>query len=201
MAHQPQTPNTSTPTTRKRRRQGVRLTPEQRRAAQDVFLHEFAIRANLTSACRAAGIDRSTAYDWQERDEAFSFRYKQAEAEANDVLRAAIFQRAVQGVEKPLHYQGRVVQRKVIDPETGKDRYVDVTVREYSDTLLIFLAKARMPSEFRERASLDLTSGGHSLMEDLALTLARLRDTTAAADDGMPAITDGNDDGNRDPTQ
>lgn len=132
---------TNTSAQQKRRRQGQRLTVEQRRAAQDAFLDAFATSANLRAAAKVAGIDRNMVYYWQEHDEAFSFRYAQAEADANDVIRAAIYTRAVNGVDKPLHYQGRLVTDAM-----GRA----VTVKEYSDTLLIFLAKARMP-EFRER--------------------------------------------------
>lgn len=133
----------------KKRRRGVRLEREERERAQAAFLDAFATSANLRAACKVAGVSRTTVYGWQEHDEAFSFRYQQAEADANDVIRAAIYNRAVTGVDKPLHYQGRIVQREVIGPD-GKRRLVDATVREYSDTLLIFLAKARMP-EFRDR--------------------------------------------------
>jgi hypothetical protein len=133
--------------TPKKRRSGQRLTAEEKRRAQAVFLEAFAQSANVTAACRKAGISRETIYRWQEHDATFSLRFKQAEAEANDVIRAAIFQRAVQGVDKPLHYQGRVV----VD-----ERGQRLTVKEYSDTLLIFLAKARMP-EFRERQQLEVT--------------------------------------------
>ncbi|MGH2517370.1 MAG: hypothetical protein ACRDHP_17110 [Ktedonobacterales bacterium] len=129
----------------KKRRQGKRMSPDEKRRAQAVFLATFATSANLRAAAVAAGIDRNTVYYWQEHDEAFSFRYKQAEADANDVVRAAIFQRAVVGVDKPLHYQGRLIK-----DEQGQR----MTVKEYSDTLLIFLAKSRMP-EFREKQQIE----------------------------------------------
>jgi hypothetical protein len=129
--------NTATP---KRRRVGQRPSAAEKRLAQDVFLRTFADNANLRAACKAAGIDRSTVYRWQEHDDAFSFRFKQAEADANDVIRAAIYQRAIQGVDKPVFHAGVVAG----------------AVREYSDTLLIFLAKSRMP-EFRERQQVDIS--------------------------------------------
>ena len=134
-------------TTPKKRRRGQRLTAAQREAAQETFLEHFAQSANLTASCRMAGIERTTVYGWQEHDETFSMRYQQAEAEANDVIRAAIFRRAIVGVDKPLHYQGRLVK-----DENGKL----ATVKEYSDTLLIFLAKARMP-EFRDKQQVEVS--------------------------------------------
>lgn len=143
----PQRRSNNNTTTPKKRARGVRLTPEQKTAAQTLFLTVFAQSANLTAACRRAGIDRSTVYRWQEHDTAFTVRYHEAEAEANDVVRAAIFQRAVNGVDKPLHHNGRLVR-----DEDGRP----VTVKDYSDTLLIFLAKARMP-EFRDKQQVEIS--------------------------------------------
>lgn len=101
----------------------------------------------MLAACKSAGVDRNTIRAWQEHDETFGFQFKQAEADANDVIRAAIFTRAVQGVDKPLHYQGRLVK-----DERGKP----ATVKDYSDTLLIFLAKSRMP-EFRDKQQVEVS--------------------------------------------
>jgi len=146
--------NSATP---KRRRSGQRPSPAEKRLAQDVFLRTFADNANLRAACKAAGVDLSTVYRWQEHDETFSFRFKQAEADANDVIRAAIYQRGLQDVDKPLHFNGRMVTEEVPDPQhPGQMMQRRVTVKEYSDTLLIFLAKSRMP-EFRERQQVDIS--------------------------------------------
>ena len=52
-----------------------------------------------------------------------------------DDLELEARRRAVEGTERPVFYQG------------GEVGYV----REYSDTLLIFLLKAHRPNKFRER--------------------------------------------------
>jgi hypothetical protein len=130
-----------------KRRSGQRLTAVQRQAAQQLFLEAFAQMANFSMACRAAGVHRSVVYRWQEHDEAFALRYRQAEAEANDRIRAAIYRRAITGIEKPVHHNGRLV----VDADGNP-----VTVREYSDVLLMFYAKSRMP-EFRDRQQVELT--------------------------------------------
>jgi hypothetical protein len=54
---------------------------------------------------------------------------------ANETIEQEIYRRAVTGVEKPLSSKGIL---------TGQ------SIREWSDTLLIFLAKARMPGKYRE---------------------------------------------------
>ena len=135
--------NTPTP---KKRRSGQRMTTMQRKAAQAAFLAAFEKAANVTQACREAGIDRSTCYQWLEHDQQFSMLYHQAEQIANDAIRAEIFRRGHDGWDEDVYsfgkYQG--------------------TVRKYSDTLLIFLAKARMP-EFREKSQLDVNTNARTV--------------------------------------
>lgn len=143
--------NTSTPLRTSRRRNGQRMSAVERKATQEVFLQAFALTANVRAACMKAGIDRSTVYQWQEHDEFFSLRFKQAELDANDVIRAEMFRRAVQGVEKPMVSMGKVVYTT---DEQGKPK--PMMVREYSDSLLSLLAKARMP-EFRDKQQVEVS--------------------------------------------
>lgn len=118
---------------------GRRFTKAERAETQALFLDAFATSGIILVACRAAGITRQLVDYWNEHDEDFGNRYGLARREADDRIRAEIQRRAMQGVQrsKPIFYKGQQV---------GSDVYV-----EYSDTLLIFLAKARMP-EFREKA-------------------------------------------------
>lgn len=137
---------TTSPHTRIRR-QGQRMTAEEKRIAQATFLEAFANTANVRAACKKASIDRSQVYRWQEHDEQFSLRFKQAEAEANDMLRAAAWRRGVEGVEEPVISMGTQVYTD------GKP----LTKRVYSDMLLSLLMKARMP-EFREKSQVDVNA-------------------------------------------
>ena len=116
------------------------LTSEERAVAQETFLNTYATRGNATAGCGAAGVGRTSINRWLERDEAFSTRYEQAKAKYCDRLRQEIDRRAVNGVLKPVYYQGEKVG----------------TIREYSDTLLIFQAKAKMP-EYREKVQVEQT--------------------------------------------
>ncbi len=100
----------------------------------EAFLATFRQTANVMLSCRAAGIDRSTAYDWFHRDPEFLARFREAELDANDVLEAEMHRRGVLGYDRPISIGG---QREV--------------VREYSDPLLLALARARMPHKYRER--------------------------------------------------
>ena len=115
---------------------------DERQAIQATFLAAFERSANVTESCKAAGIDRSTFYDWLEKYEIFSLLYNQAKEIANDAIRAEIFRRGHDGYTEQVLVGGKVQ-----------------TVHKYSDTLLIFLAKSRMP-EFREKQSLEVTTPG-----------------------------------------
>lgn len=125
--------DTSNPTDEKRR-QGDHLTAAERAKVQARFLTAYAKTGIILRASKAAKVDRTTVYYWQEHDEHFALRMNQARAEADDALREEIRRRAVTGTLKPVYQGGHFVG----------------TIREYSDTLLIFLAKSRMP-EFREK--------------------------------------------------
>jgi hypothetical protein len=113
-------------------------TKEERQLA---FLEAYARQANVMVAARAAGIHRSTAYEWLEHDQDFSFAYHQAKEAAKDVIRAEIFRRGHDGWDEPVYQMG----------------YYAGTVHKYSDTLLIFHAKMLMP-EYREKSQVDINA-------------------------------------------
>lgn len=112
------------------------VTPQKRskKERQKLFLEEFAQNANILLSARKAGVSRKTIYVWLEIDEDFSFAFNQAKEDANDMLRAEIYRRAIEGVPEKVWQLGK---------------YCGETTK-YSDTLLIFLCKARMP-EFRDK--------------------------------------------------
>lgn len=125
------------------RRPGHRLTKQQTQELQEKFLKSFSMTANVRAACMQAGIDRATVRKWEEHDETFGFRYKEAKADANDLIRAELHRRAIQGYDKPVISVGKIVY--------DKDGKV-LTEKIYSDNLLGLLAKARLP-EFRDKQS------------------------------------------------
>jgi hypothetical protein len=105
------------------------------------FLKAFAQHGNITAAARVAGCDRASHRYWLENDPDYLEKFRTADEEACDVLRAEIFRRAAVGIDKPVFYKGARV----------------ATVKEYSDGLLMFLARARMPNEFRDRVDINQT--------------------------------------------
>lgn len=126
------------------------MTQRQMQRRKKLFLEHFAVHGNVSYGADHAGIQRSTVYRWQEHDDAFAAAYREAEIKATETLEAEARRRAVVGVDK---------QRRVYDNRGNLiDEYTETT---YSDTLLIFLLKARAPEKYRDRH--DITSGGQPL--------------------------------------
>lgn len=135
-------------------------TPQKgfsKEARQRLFLKAFAEHANVGLAAQAAHINRTTVYTWLEHDEAFSFAFNQAKEDARDVLRAEIYRRAKEGWDEPV----------------WGAKGLKGTVRKYSDTLLIFHAKAMMP-EYREKSQVDVNTYGGDMAAFRDLVLASL---------------------------
>lgn len=109
---------------------------------QKAFLTALKKTGNVTKACRAAKIDRTTPYRHRESDEEFARLWDEAIDESADLLEAEALRRAVTGWNEPVFQGGRQVG----------------TIRKYSDPLLVLLLKANKPDKFRERH--DITSDG-----------------------------------------
>ena len=122
--------------TLKKRRKGQRMTPKQRIEAQAMFLAAYEETANVLMAAERAEIDRTLVYYWLEHDEQFGFTYNLADKAANMRIEAEIRRRAIEGWDEPLISAGKRLG----------------TVRKYSDVLLMFYAKRRMP-EYRDKSA------------------------------------------------
>jgi hypothetical protein len=99
------------------------------------FLAAFAETGNISAASRLSGVDRKNHYDWMKDDPDYPTMFIDADKQAAEALETEARRRAVQGTNKPVFYKGE---------ECG-------TVKEYSDTLLIFLMKGAMPDKYSER--------------------------------------------------
>jgi hypothetical protein len=110
----------------------------------DVFINMLAKCGVVSKACKAAGISRMTAYRYRENDPVFKDQWDEAIDIAVENMEAEAQRRAVEGVLKPVYQKGTKVG----------------TVREYSDTLLIFLLKAHKPKKYRDNATIEHTGAG-----------------------------------------
>ena len=92
---------------------------------------------NVVAASKAANVPGRTHYQWIDDDPEYAAEVPKAFERAGQVLEAEARRRAVEGVSKPI-IGGR-----------NRDEVV-TTVKEYSDTLLIFLLKGVYPEKYRE---------------------------------------------------
>lgn len=143
--------------THKKRRKGQHMTAKERQEAQDAFLKAYEKTANILTAAEQVGIDRTLVYYWLEHDEQFGFAYNLADKAANMRIEAEIHRRGVEGYQEPVWQMGQYCGQ----------------ITKYSDTLLIFYAKRRMP-EYRDTqninhsGSIDISGAKESLLDKLS---------------------------------
>ena len=89
----------------------------------------------VIGSCRFANVHVSTAYDRRKVDLQFARAWKEAADIGTENLEQEAARRAFHGTIKPVFHRG---------VECGE-------IREYSDTLMIFLLKARKPEVYRDR--------------------------------------------------
>lgn len=110
-------------------------THEQKQAE---FLENVAIYGNITEAARKAKLDRKTMYRWRADEPQFAKAWDEAAEIGIEAIEDEGRRRAFKGTLKPIFQGGKKVG----------------TVREYSDTLLIFLLKGAKGSKYKERMQL-----------------------------------------------
>jgi hypothetical protein len=107
-----------------------------------MFLAALAETGNITSASKLTNIARNTHYTWLKEDPAYAAAVEDAFVQAAENLEREARRRAVSGVDKPVYYKGEKVD----------------TMKEYSDTLLIFLLKGAMPDKYSEKFQGSITN-------------------------------------------
>lgn len=156
---------------RKGRAARTKRTPEKDplSGAKATFLQELARGRSITGSAEKAGLGRTTVYQWRDADPVFAEAWDDAIERGSDNLEDEMHRRAFDGVTKPLVSGGRHV--------------ADVT--EYSDTLAIFLMKARRPDKYRENHKHQHEGNlavSHSAEEDILGKLARLAGDAGSAE-------------------
>lgn len=92
----------------------------------------------VTAACEKARVARQTVYDAR-KDEEFAAAWDEIENATTEAMEAEAYRRGVVGVTEPVVSAGRHV----------------TNVQKYSDTLLIFMLKARKPNVYRENVKVE----------------------------------------------
>lgn len=118
------------------------------------------IREGITNKDAAAACGCGTKYFKRRRDAdpEFEAAYQEARADGDDVIRAEIKRRGVDGVKEAIYHDGKVVGYKWV----------------YSDRLLEFLAKSRMPTEFGDKTTVDHVHKFEGAAEQLVDKMANM---------------------------
>jgi hypothetical protein len=108
------------------------------------FLELLSQGATVGAAARGAGYARRSLYRWRKARADFAAAWDDALAEGTDLLEDEALRRAKDGFDEPRFYEGQVCGH----------------VRRYSDTLLIFLLKARRPGKYGDKVTAEHTGPG-----------------------------------------
>lgn len=160
----------------------MKVTPEKLTA----FCAALAETCQVRKACKAVDISIQTAYRWRKEMPDFAAAWDEAVQAGVLGLESEAHRRAFDGIEKPLTHQGNFTYlyreakdeegNPIINEATGLPRMDPVldeygnhkvaAVREYSDTLAIFLLKAHNPEKYRETSKVELS--GHLAVTEMS---------------------------------
>jgi hypothetical protein len=106
------------------------------------FLEALSREPNVSGACRVARVSRKAMYAKRKTDPEFAAQWEEALATGWDHLEGQCYQRATDGWEEPVYYQGEAV---------GK-------VRRYSDTLAMFLLRAHRSEVYKPESAVNINA-------------------------------------------
>ncbi len=128
-----------TPKTRTKAKAAKKRAPAKKKHDwKPAWLKAFRELGMVTAACRATNVGRQTVYEAR-KDETFAAAWDEIEQESTEAMEREAYRRGMEGVVEPVVSGGKHV--------------TDVT--KYSDTLLIFLLKARKPATYRENVKIE----------------------------------------------
>ena len=146
----------------------------------------------ISHACKAVGIERSTAWRARQNDETFAEAWDDALEEGIDRAEQEAFRRAVVGFEEPVIDKGRLAYRyERYEDEEGQEHYrlvldehgqpIPLTVRKHSDALLALYLKGRRKKVYAERTEVTGADGGPVQQVDETAKAARVAQLLALA--------------------
>jgi hypothetical protein len=151
-------------------------TPEKKKDRKPgwkrAFLESYSQTGVIATSAEVAGVGRTTVYRCKEEDPKFAEAMLRAEADSTDLLLREAVRRAREGWEEPVVYQGAMsgcwvdAEGNRVSDTTPGAKFVPLTVRKYSDTLLIFLIKGRRP-EYRDKVGVEVSGkNGGAIQHD-----------------------------------
>lgn len=136
------------------KRQGRKITEAER----EKFLEVLAETCNAMEAARQVGRSARSFYSIAKREPEFNERYQDALEIVKGKIEQEIFRRGIDGVEKPIMYQGKPVGM----------------LREYSDRMLEMMAYAYIPEKYTKVVKQEITGkDGKDLIPEDKIAIAR----------------------------
>lgn len=126
----------------------LEVTPKKR----ELFLEALKVTCNVTEAARLVEVSRTELYRMKREEEDFARAWEEALQVGAEALEDELIRRAKEGVLKPVFYKGEVCGE----------------IREYSDTLGIFLLKGAKPEKYKERVEQEHKGGIDLTIRDLS---------------------------------
>jgi hypothetical protein len=123
----------------------------------ELFLATLSQGGTVTAAAEKANIGRRTIYDWKESDPEFAAQFEDAYQRGIAVLEEEAVRRAYHGTERPIFQKGVQVG----------------SVKEFSDSLLMFLLKSRDP-RFRDKTQVEMTGKDGGPIKTEGIDLSKL---------------------------
>jgi hypothetical protein len=109
--------------------------------AKTRFLIALAEHVTVLASCKAAGVGRSTVYQWRDEDPEFAAAFREVDDANVEAAEAVLYELAVTGRE-----------RVKVDKDGNEERWT-----ERDPQLLQFFLKARRPAVYRDRATVEHT--------------------------------------------
>lgn len=144
----------------KPKKRGISTSAPKKGTWCKAFIEELAESANIAHSARCAGITTRAARKWKKSHPEFQEEWDEALEQGISALEQEARRRAMTGTERGVYHQGLRID----------------TVKEFSDTLCIFLLKAHRPEVYRERIDVNQRHSGDIELRVAGMTPQEARD-------------------------
>jgi hypothetical protein len=105
------------------------------------FLAAILRGLHVRDACKEANVTEHMPYTRRDADPVFAAEWEKSSAFGTEMLEYEAGRRAYHGTLEPVYYKGEVCGE----------------IRKYSDTLIMFLLRARLPQKYRDNSKIEMT--------------------------------------------
>jgi hypothetical protein len=122
------------------------------------FLEFLRNSGNVTQSARYAGVSRVYVYQAAARHPFLKKSIDAAIDESSDLILAEAHRRAIEGINEPVVFQGRIMGEWILDGQivqqgTPGATFMPLTIKRYSDMILKAMLEARVPGFKRQDAA------------------------------------------------